>query len=560
MLKTLSELQAYFTAEDKRQWVILLATSLAAGVTQSMSLAVFNGAVAAYGKGQSNALYFPLVIGLVAIVIGAGYFGAIRGLVVSTRMAIRLRNSLLDKLGAANLLLVERVGSSALHYHLMATIGNLAGAYGTMLGFVTSVVILACNFIYLGWLSPPGLAGAIIVSTIGVAVHFRQERLNLERKRHLDLLTNETSARHREVIEGYKELRLSSGKLRDFRARIDQVNDRFLDERLSVTKVSKTGDLATYFFQFLMILIVVFLLPLYAKLDAVVIMQLMTAILVTVGPLSGAVGAIPGFTNARIALANLRMLQREIEATREQPGPPSDRQLETFGSLELRGIEFSFGTDGSGDAFRLGPIDLRINRGEVVFLVGGNGSGKTVLLRVLTALYHPSKGTILYNGAEIGPPDRQPYREQFAAVFSEFHLFRELLGDASGRAESAEYWLERLGLAEKTKIRNGAFSSVALSAGQRKRMAFALAMLEDRALYVLDEYGAEQDPEQRRRFYHELIPHLRQRGKTVIVVTHDDAYFDCADRVVKMDFGRIVNEYLPAGRAAPPAAPAVAAR
>ncbi len=560
MLKMFAELQAYFTAEDKRQWIILLVSSLAAGVAQSMSLAVFNAAVAAYGKGQSNVLYLPVVIGLVALAIAAGYFGSIRGHVVSTRMAIRLRNTLLDKLGAANLLLVERVGNSALHYHLMATIGNLASAYGTMLGFVTSVVMLACNFIYLGWLSPAGLLGAVIVAAIGVAVHFRQERLNLERKRRLDAFSNEQSARHREAIEGYKELRLSSGKLLDFRARIDDVNSRTLNESLEVTKVSTAGDLATHFFQFLMILIVVFLLPLYAALDAVVIMQLMTAILVTIGPLSGAVGAIPGFGNARIALLNLRMLQREIDATREQPELPSDRRLEEFRSLELRGIEFSFGSEAAGETFHLGPIDLRIERGEVVFVVGGNGSGKTVLLRVLTALYHQNKGAILYNGVEVGPPDRQAYREQFSAVFSEFHLFRELLGDASHRAKDAEHWIGRLGLAGKTHLRDGRFSSIALSAGQRKRLAFALAMVEDRELYVLDEYGAEQDPEQRHRFYHDLIPHLRRLGKTVIVVTHDDAFFNAADRVLKMDFGRIVDEYRPAGRAAPSATVTAEAR
>jgi len=540
--------------------VILLATSLTAGVTQSLTLAVINEAVATYGRGQSNALHFPLVVGMIGVAIAAGYFGAVRGHVVSTRMAIRLRNTLLDRLGAANLLLVERVGSSALHYHIMSTIGNLAGAYGTMLGFVTSVVILACNFIYLGWLSPPGLLGAVIVATIGVAFHFRQERLNLERKRRLDVLSNELGARHREALEGYKELRLSELKRLDFRARIDRVNDDTLSEGLEVTKVSTVGDLATHFFQFLMIVIIVFMLPHFATLNAVTIMQLMTAILVTIGPLSGAVGAIPGFTNARIALSNLHMLQREIEITREQPALPPGRQLEEFRSLELRDIEFSFGRDAAGETFHLGPVNLQIGRGEVVFLVGGNGSGKTVLLRVLTALYHQSKGAILYNGVEVGQSDRQAYREQFAAVFSEFHLFRELLGAATQRAEDANYWIERLGLGEKTKIRNGSFSTVALSAGQRKRMAFALAMLEDRALYVLDEYGAEQDPEQRRRFYHELVPHLQQLGKTVIVVTHDDAYFDAADRVIKMDFGRIVNEYRPAGRAAPSAPPALAVR
>jgi len=180
-------------------------------------------------------------------------------------------------------------------------------------------------------------------------------------------------------------------------------------------------------------------------------------------------------------------------------------------------------------------------------------------LRVLTALYHHSSGQLLYNGVEVGPDDRQAYREQFSAVFSEFHLFRELLGDARGRADEAGYWIDRLGLSGKTQIREDSFSTLALSAGQRKRLAFALAMLEDRALYVLDEYGAEQDPEQRRRFYHDLIPHLRSLGKTVIVVTHDDAYFHVADRVLKMDFGKIVSEYRHPGRAQSAAAAVKAA-
>ena len=543
MLATFSELQKYFNAEDRRQWVVLLATSLAAGLAQSLTLAVFNDAVAVYGRGEANLWHLPLVMTLAAVGIAAGYFGALRGHLVSTRMAIRLRDRLLDELGGANLRVVERIGGSALQYHLMTTITNLAGAYGTVLAFLTSLVMLICNFIYIGWLSPAGLGVGILITAVGVLVHFRQERQNIHRKWWLEQLLNASHGRHREVLDGYKELRLSSAKFGDYRSRIDALNQEILVKGLDVTRTTTAGELATSFFQFLMILAVVFMLPLFVRLDAVVIMQLMTAILVTLGPLTGVVGAIPGFTRAQIALRNLKMLQAEIAATREAADVPRGRRLPEYESIELRGVEFSFGDDVSGEAFRLGPIDLTLRRGEIVFIVGGNGSGKTVLMRILTALYHPGAGTIHYNGKALDEIDRQAYREQFSTVFSDFHLFRELLGLEGAQADRVGEWLTRLDLADKTRYENGEWSSVALSAGQRKRLAFAVAMLEDRPIYVLDEFGAEQDPEHRRKFYREILPGLRESGKTVVVVTHDDAYFDAGDRVLRMDFGKIVSEH-----------------
>ena len=538
MLHALMELQRYFTREDRRQWLVLLGTSLAAGLAQSLTLALFNHAVAEYGAGRAHLAYLPVVLALTFAGMAAAWYGAVRGHVVATRMAIRLRDGLLERLGAANLRVVERVSPSSLHYHLLGTIGNLAGAYGTLLGCVTSGVMLLCNLAYVGWLSPAGLLAAILITIVGVTVHFWQERLVVERRQRLDRLSNVMAARHREFLDGYKELRLSGGKLRDYRGRIDSVNEEVLHQGVQVTRLSTAGDLGTNFFQFLVIVAIVFALPLYTAIDAVTIMQLITAVLVTMGPLSGVVGSIPGFTRARIALDNLRMLQAEIEATHEPSVQGAAAPLAPFRSIELRTVEFDFGAGG----FRLGPLDLVIERGEVLFIVGGNGSGKTVLLRLLTALYHPTAGTILYNGKALVAEQRQAYREQFSAVFSDFYLFQEILGLSAARRAAAGEWLQRLDLAGKTQVEGDGLSSVALSAGQRKRLAFAIAMLEERPICILDEFGAEQDPQHRARFYRELIPLLREAGKTVIVVSHDDAYFDAGDRVVKMDYGRIVED------------------
>ncbi|MBK8072354.1 MAG: ATP-binding cassette domain-containing protein [Ramlibacter sp.] len=162
-------------------------------------------------------------------------------------------------------------------------------------------------------------------------------------------------------------------------------------------------------------------------------------------------------------------------------------------------------------------------------------------MRVLTGLYQPVGGQILFNGSPVADDQRQAYREQFSTVFNDFHLFQELLGHRELSAERVDALLKVLALEGKTTYEDGRFSTVSLSTGQRKRLAYVVALLDERPVYVLDEFGAEQDPISRRRFYDEWLPALKAAGKTVVVVTHDDAYFDHCDRLVKMDFGRIAD-------------------
>jgi putative ATP-binding cassette transporter len=102
--------------------------------------------------------------------------------------------------------------------------------------------------------------------------------------------------------------------------------------------------------------------------------------------------------------------------------------------------------------------------------------------------------------------------------------------------------LQEVGLDHKVTYQEGRFSTVALSTGQRKRLAMVVALIEDRPIYVLDELSADQDPEFRRRYYEEFLPDLRARGKTLIVVSHDDRYFHLADRVIAMEDGRFKEE------------------
>lgn len=211
------------------------------------------------------------------------------------------------------------------------------------------------------------------------------------------------------------------------------------------------------------------------------------------------------------------------------------------GGTDVRPLAPPPGLDESEDAgFRLGPIDLVFEPGQITFIVGGNGSGKSTLAKLITGLYVPRSGSLSLNGERIDHDNIEWYRQNSSAVFTDFHLFEDYLGfDRPGIDAEVQRYLDELQIAHKVRVQDGRLSTVDLSQGQRKRLALLTALLEDRQIYVFDEWAADQEPRFRDVFYHEILTDLKRRGKTVIVITHDDRYFDCADQLVKLDFGLV---------------------
>ncbi|MET8652048.1 ATP-binding cassette domain-containing protein [Nocardia aurea] len=196
------------------------------------------------------------------------------------------------------------------------------------------------------------------------------------------------------------------------------------------------------------------------------------------------------------------------------------------------------GEEASG--FQLGPIDLVFEPGQITFIVGGNGSGKSTLAKLITGLYVPRSGSVALNGEKIDHENIEWFRQNSSAIFSDFHLFEDYLGfDRPGIDAEVHRYLEELQIAHKVTVRDGRLSTIALSQGQRKRLALLTALLEDRQIYLFDEWAADQEPRFREVFYDEILADLKRRGKTVIVITHDDRYFDRADQLVKLDFGHV---------------------
>jgi putative ATP-binding cassette transporter len=218
---------------------------------------------------------------------------------------------------------------------------------------------------------------------------------------------------------------------------------------------------------------------------------------------------------------------------------------QSFETIEMRDIVFSYVDRHSDAAFHIGPIDFTLRSGELVFITGGNGSGKSTFLRVLAGLYHPEAGDILLDGRRVNKVTRDEYRELFSAIFYDYHLFRRLYGIPEADPSDLANLLAKFRLEDKTGLIDGEFRTLDLSGGQRRRLALIVSMLENRPIMLLDEWTAEQDPEYRRKFYYELLPEMIRAGKTVVVITHDDRYLDelnLTGRRIHMEEGRIVEE------------------
>ena len=213
-----------------------------------------------------------------------------------------------------------------------------------------------------------------------------------------------------------------------------------------------------------------------------------------------------------------------------------------FKRLDLVNITHTYHREGELHDFAVGPVTLSLLPGEVVFLVGGNGSGKTTLAKLLVGLYVPEQGQIYLNGQTVTDSNREQYRQQFSAVFADFHLFDRLLGLETSQLDAqARTYLAQLELEDEVEIKDGTLSTTKLSQGQRKRLALLTAYMEDRPVYVFDEWAADQDPSFKKTFYRTLLPELKGKGKAVVVISHDDRYYDLADHIIRLDCGRIIE-------------------
>jgi len=346
------------------------------------------------------------------------------------------------------------------------------------------------------------------------------------------------------LLKGFKELRINKLKSNDVFEEFQSTATRVREVRSRVMVLFSNNIIFVEMFFVLLLGAVAFVLPVIATSFSGSAAKIVAAILFFFGPLTNVVVMIPLLSQVNVTVDNLQRLEATLdEALAQSNGHEASPlvDMSSFNAIRFEGVSFTYRDPDGNATFQAGPIDGEVRRGEILFLVGGNGSGKTTFLKLFTALYWPAQGAIRVDDLEIGPANIQSYRNLFSAIFSDFHLFDKLHGLSEAAPERVNALLRLMEISDKTAFRDGRFTNTNLSTGQRKRLALVVSYLEDKPVYVFDEVAADQDPQFRRYFYETMLPELKNTGKTVVVVSHDDRYFHVGDRVLQMDYGKLID-------------------
>lgn len=286
------------------------------------------------------------------------------------------------------------------------------------------------------------------------------------------------------------------------------------------------------------------LFPLIFGLDKQLITAYVLAVLFLWGPVTIILNGVPQIVNVKVSLGRIRAFLKDAEMQEETDILEGEYSvIPRVDHIEVRDVYFDYGDGEESTKYGIGPLNFEANEGELVFIIGGNGSGKTTFLKLLIGLYEPDAGSILINGEKV---DKRTLSECFSVIYSEFYLFQKIYDIKEDRLGQVYQWLEDLQLSDKVRIEDGRFSTIDLSKGQRKRLAILKSYLEDRPVYFFDEVAADLDPSFREFFYNELLVKMRQEGKILIIISHDDKFFHLADNIYKMDLGTMTcqNEQL----------------
>lgn len=525
----------------------LLLMSGLGGVSNASILAAINSGVQDAGNGQKPGLWAAMLF-LVALFLfmKTQQYVTITATAEIEAIIHKVRVRLMDQIRHSELLELERIGRARIVAAVTSDTAILTQASNMLCFTVQGAVLVFFVGLYVAYLSLVAFALTfVIVSGSATVFHYKNRRLSAQKgeaaageRRLFDRITD--------FLDGFKEVRLNAARS----------NDLF-DDAVEVSKTAANIKIRTQAETFKMIVMsqismyillgaVVFVAPnLSDSLGGSSIAKATTALLFVVGACFGLVQSIPILLNANSAADRIERLEAAMRATVISTAPHEVRVRKSFEQIDMRNIVFRYVDRFSDTSFKIGPIDFTLRSGELIFLTGGNGSGKSTFLRVLSGLYSPDGGEITLDGVRIDDTNRDVYRSLVSAIFFDYHLFQRLYGLPEADPAEVGRLMAKFRLTEKTSLTDGEFRTLDLSGGQRRRLALIVSMLEKRPIMLLDEWTAEQDPEFRRKFYDELLPEMMQAGATVVVITHDDRYLDelhLPARKIRMDEGRIVEQ------------------
>lgn len=532
---------AFFLRHSRKIVFLSIAAGALSGVCNAALLAVINSTLKT--TSQSGRLVWSF-LGLCLLLPFARFTSELLLTRLGQEAMHRMRMQLCRQILAAPLLHLEQLGSARLLTTLTDDIPAITNAVLVIpLLCVNAALVIGC-LTYLGILSWGVLLIVLAFMVLGIATYqapiIKVQKILQAAREHADRLQEHFRA----LTLGAKELKIHNERRQAFireglEATADALQAHNVAGQNLYTAAASWGQVLV----FIVIGLILFIFPSMHPLDRAMLTGYALTLLYLMTPLQVIMNSLPQLTRANVALTKVNELGFTLASQGSEQAEEKKVQTDSWAKLQLSSVTHRYHRDGEASDFILGPLDLTFKPGEMVYVIGGNGSGKTTFVKLLTGLYAPESGAIYLSDELIGPDNKEAYRRHFSAVFSDFYLFETMLGLAdNGLDQRASEYLQRLKLAHKVQIEKGKLSTTDLSQGQRKRLALLTAFLEDRPIYIFDEWAADQDPYFKDFFYMNLLPDLTARNKTVFVITHDDRYYHLAGRIITLEDGQVISD------------------
>jgi putative pyoverdin transport system ATP-binding/permease protein len=526
----------------KASWQVMaiaITTGLISGVTSAALIAIVNTSLNT--NNPATWLYPFLGIAATSLITGIISRFVLIDLAQNSVYDVRLRLS--RRILAAPFQKLEQLGSSKLLATLTDDVASLSNTISIIPFLCIDLAIIASCLTYLAYLSGIVFAVTIVLIFLSIAVIqlmiIQGNQLFFGARAENDRLLQ----LFRSITEGIKELKLHWQRRQEF-IDLDLKESAGIsrDRNIKALRIFSIAAALGQLIFFGIMGILIFVIPKFIQLTPAMLSGYILTLTYLMQPFGSIIEQLPSLLRANVAIQKIESMGLALAEQVEIGNPPPITSPQVT-SLELDNINHTY--QGDEQNFHLGSIDLKFNTDRLIFIVGGNGSGKSTLAKLLTGLYIPEIGDIKLNGEIINADNQEWYRQHFSVVFADFFLFEKLLGigkdTAKLDAEALDY-LKLLQIEHKVQIKDGILSTTNLSQGQRKRLALLTAYLEDRPIFLFDEWAADQDPVFRELFYHQLLPDLKKRGKLIFAISHDDRYFHLADRVIKLDYGKVESD------------------
>ena len=524
------------SAESYHQLALMAVIS---GISNGILLAIVNHAAQAVALEENLTQYFVLYMVTFALFLYTQWFAYEKAITLIEEAIFNIRSRLSQKVREVELSFIESIGVNNLYSRLTQNDTFVSQAIPQLTAAAQMSILMIFSFLYLAYISPITFFITVGTIVVGISIFVTQSKAIKKSLQNVRQKEAKYFKSISDMVNGFQEVKINQAKGQDILNNIVVVSEEAKGIKVEAGKKEAKMWGFGRIFIYAILPILIFIVPNFSDEHASDIFKITATLLFITGPITILVNMLPIVNRLNMALEEMSNLETEMNEASKQTRENDTKGLTHFTEIKMDKLDFAY--PGEDMVFSAGPFNQTINAGELLFVVGGNGSGKSTFLKLLTGLYQPHNGCLEVDGRPIKEADYQAYRNLYAVVFTDFHLFERLYGIKDLNADTVNYWIERMRMQHKVQYKDGGFTSTNLSTGQRKRLAFIAAILENKPILVLDEFAADQDPQFRQYFYEELLIELKNEGKAIIAVTHDDHYFHVADRVIKMDNGQLVE-------------------